>query len=98
MGNSRTNKYYKKVEPKRMVIELDKEMYYMAELAEILGVRVSTLSELYKKGKFIEFDKRIGNRLYYTREHIQEWLANSYRPCFNTKRRKALNGGVENDR
>lgn len=86
---SRTSKYYKKVEPKRLVVELEKEMYYTAELAEILGVSAANLSVLAKQGKFIEFDKRIGNRLYYTREKILDWLANSYRPQLNSKKRRS---------
>lgn len=90
---SRTSKYYKPVEKIEFNIQLEKDAYFLSEIAELIGCVPQTLSNLYKQGKFIEFDYRIGHKLYYKREKIEAWLK-TYRPS-PKKLRRVLNGGTD---
>lgn len=85
---------------RRIKVELPpvevKEFYTMREIAAIIGRSASTLSILYRRGGFIEFDARDGKTWLYHRDKVQEFL-NRYEGKFTNPSRNRKKGNVQEE-
>lgn len=70
-----------------------KDMFNQKDIAKIIGRTDANVSYLVKIGKLPEFDKRIGNGLYYHRETVVTFLESYEAYASNPSRFKGSKNG-----